>query len=149
MLGFDTDAAKLKALDEGRSYIERITSAAIAAARGKSVKDSRVLVLGVAYKKNVDQMRESPGVELMELLVARGAAVEHSDPHAPMFLRLRAHRFDLKSVALTPEALGSSDAALLAINHDAFDYALIKQHARLIVDTRGVYLEPATNVVEA
>jgi UDP-N-acetyl-D-glucosamine dehydrogenase len=94
-------------------------------------------------------MRESPAVELMALLGARGAAVEYSDPHVPVFPRLRAHRFELKSVTLTPAALGSYDAVLLATNHDAFDYALIKRHARLIVDTRGVYLEPAANVVKA
>jgi UDP-N-acetyl-D-glucosamine dehydrogenase len=118
-------------------------------ARGKNLKGSRVLVLGIAYKKNVDDMRESPAVELMELLVARGAKIEYSDPHVPVFPRLREHSFDLKSVALTPEALGSYDAVLLATNHDAFDYALIKRHARLIVDTRGVYLQPAANVVKA
>ncbi len=93
--------------------------------------------------------RRAPAVELMELLIARGAAVEYSDAHVPVFLRLRAHRFDLKSVALTPETLGSFDAVLLATNHDAFDYALIKRHAKLIVDTRGVYLEPAANIVKA
>jgi UDP-N-acetyl-D-glucosamine dehydrogenase len=119
------------------------------AARGGKLAGSRVLVLGVAYKKNVDDMRESPAVELMELLTARGARVEYSDPHVPVFPRLRRHRFDLKSIALTAEALAAYDAVLLATDHDAFDYALIKRHAKLIVDTRGVYLEPAANVVKA
>jgi UDP-N-acetyl-D-glucosamine dehydrogenase len=119
------------------------------AARGGKLAGSRVLVLGVAYKKNVDDMRESPAVELMELLTARGARVEYSDPHVPVFPRLRRHRFDLKSIALTAEALGAYDAVLLATDHDAFDYALIKRGAKLVVDTRGVYLEPAANVVKA
>jgi UDP-N-acetyl-D-glucosamine dehydrogenase len=117
--------------------------------RGKSLKGSRVLVLGIAYKKNVDDMRESPAVEMMELLTARGAKVEYSDPHVPVFPRLREHHFDLKSAALTAQTLGECDAVLLATNHDAFDYALIKRSAKLIVDTRGVYLEPASNVVKA
>jgi len=119
------------------------------AARGRALAGSRVLLLGVAYKKNVDDMRESPALELMELLHERGAAVDYSDPHIPAFPRLRRGRFDLKSVALTPQSLASYDAALLATDHDAFDYALIRAHARLIVDTRGVYLEPAPNVVKA
>jgi UDP-N-acetyl-D-glucosamine dehydrogenase len=117
--------------------------------RGKALKGSRVLVLGIAYKKNVDDMRESPAVELMELLVARGAQVEYSDPHVPVFPRMREHRFELRSVALTPQAVAGYDLVLLATNHDAFDYEMIGAHARLVVDTRGVYLEPAPNIVKA
>ena len=118
-------------------------------ARGRALKGSRCLVLGIAYKKNVDDMRESPAVELMELLVQRGARVEYSDPHVPVFPQMRAYRFDLKSVPLTGDSIAAYDVVLLATNHDAFDYALIKEHAKLIVDTRGIYLEPASNVVKA
>jgi UDP-N-acetyl-D-glucosamine dehydrogenase len=118
-------------------------------ARGKTMRGARVLVLGIAYKKNVDDLRESPAVELMELIAAQGASVEYSDPHVPVFPRIRRHRFDLKSVPLTPESIAAYDVALLATNHDAFDYPMILRHARLIVDTRGVYLEPAPNVVKA
>jgi UDP-N-acetyl-D-glucosamine dehydrogenase len=117
--------------------------------RGKPVRGARVLMLGVAYKKNVDDMRESPAVVLMELLRAKGAEVAYSDPHVPVFPRMRAHRFDLKSVALDAAAVSGFDCVVLATNHDAFDYALIQRHAQLIVDTRGVYLEPAANVVKA
>ena len=117
--------------------------------RGKALKGSRCLVLGIAYKKNVDDMRESPAVELMELLVKRGAQVAYADPHVPVFPRMREHHFELKSVALTPESIAAYDLVLLATNHDVFDYPMIKQHARLIVDTRGVYLDPAANVVKA
>jgi UDP-N-acetyl-D-glucosamine dehydrogenase len=117
--------------------------------RGRALKGSRVLVLGIAYKKNVDDMRESPAVELMELLAARGARVAYSDPHVPVFPKMRKHRFDLKSVALTAKSVAEYDLVLLATDHAAFDYALIGAHARLIVDTRGVYLEPAANVVKA
>ena len=118
-------------------------------ARGQSIRGSRILVLGIAYKKNVDDMRESPAVELMELLEKRGADVQYSDPHVPVFPAMREHRFDLKSVDLTPQGVASYDLLLLATNHDAFDYPMIGKNAKLIVDTRGVYLDPAPNVVKA
>ena len=117
--------------------------------RARAIRGSRVLVLGIAYKKNVDDMRESPSVELMELLVKKGAVVEYSDPHVPVFPKMRQHHFDLKSVPLTAENVAGYDFVVLATNHDAFDYELIARHARLIVDTRGVYLQPAANVVKA
>jgi UDP-N-acetyl-D-glucosamine dehydrogenase len=117
--------------------------------RGKSVKGTRCLMLGIAYKKNVDDMRESPSVELMELLAARGASVDYSDPFVPVFPPLRKHHFELKSVELTAETVKRYDVVVLATNHDAFDYDLIQKSAQLIVDTRGVYLKPAVNVVKA
>lgn len=117
--------------------------------RGKSIKGCKALVLGIAYKKNVDDVRESPSVELMELLREKGAALAYSDPHVPVFPKMRKHHFDLSSVPLTAETIAGYDFLLLATNHDAFDYTLIKKHARLIVDTRGVYLEPSDNVVKA
>ncbi len=118
-------------------------------ARSRSVKGSRVLVLGIAYKKDVEDMRESPSVELMEILRAKGALVAYSDPHVPVFPRMREHQFDLASVELTAESVASFDLVLLATSHSAFDYELIQQHAQLIVDTRGVYLERLPNVVKA
>lgn len=117
--------------------------------RGRSVKGSSVLVLGIAYKKNVDDMRESPAVVLMELLRAKGAAVSYADPWVPTFPKMREHHFDLRSIDLTPQSVGSYDLVLVATNHDVFDYSMIKSHAQLIVDTRGVYLEHADNIVRA
>ena len=117
--------------------------------RGRSVKGCKVLVLGIAYKKNVDDMRESPSVELMEILRDKGAEVSYSDPHVPAFPKMREHHFDLESVTLTSDAVAAYDVIILATNHKAFDYQLIQQHAKLIVDTRGVYLEPLPNVVKA
>jgi len=117
--------------------------------RSKAVRGSRILILGIAYKKNVDDMRESPAVALMELLSAKGAAIDYSDPYVPAFPRMREHWFDLKSVPLTAESISGYDCAVLATDHEAFDFALIQRHARLIVDTRGVYLEPSANVVKA
>lgn len=117
--------------------------------RGQSIKGSKVLVLGIAYKKNVDDMRESPSVVLMELLRDKGATIAYSDPHVPTFPKMREHHFDLSSVQLTSENIAGYDLVLLATNHDAFDYELIKRQAKLIVDTRGVYLEPALHIVKA
>jgi UDP-N-acetyl-D-glucosamine dehydrogenase len=116
---------------------------------GKALKNSRVLVLGIAYKKNVDDMRESPAVEIMELIQAKGAKVAYSDPHVPVFPKMREHSFKLSSEPLTAENLATFDAVLLATDHDRFDYELIKQHARLIIDSRGKYREPAEHIVKA
>lgn len=116
---------------------------------GKAVKGSKVLVLGIAYKKNVDDMRESPSVEVMELIRAKGAEVAYSDPHVPVFPKMREHSFDLSSTAVTAEILAGFDAVVLTTNHDGFDYDLIKQHAKLIIDTRGVYREPAAHIIKA
>ncbi len=115
----------------------------------KSIKASRILVLGIAYKKNVDDMRESPSVILMEKLRELGAEVAYSDPHIPVFPKLREHRFDLKSVRLDAQSLASYDCVLLATDHTRFDYDLILKHSRLIVDSRGKYLQPADNIVKA
>jgi UDP-N-acetyl-D-glucosamine dehydrogenase len=117
--------------------------------RGKAVMGSRVLVLGIAYKKDVEDMRESPSVELMEILRDKGAVVDYADPHVPVFPRMREHRFDLRSVDLTPQRIASYDVVLLATAHSAFDYDLVRQYATLIVDTRGVYTAPLPNVVKA
>ncbi|MDB5908917.1 MAG: UDP-N-acetyl-D-glucosamine dehydrogenase [Massilia sp.] len=118
-------------------------------ARARSVKGSKVLVLGIAYKQDVEDMRESPSVELMEILRGKGALVSYSDPHVPVFPVMREHQFDLSSVELTPASIASFDLVLLATSHRAFDYQMIQQHAQLIVDTRGVYLDRLANVVKA
>lgn len=117
--------------------------------RGKAIKGSKILVLGIAYKKNVDDMRESPSVRMMELLRDKGAIVQYSDPYFPRFPKMREHHFDLASVDLTTESLRGMDCVLLATNHDDFDYALVQQNANLIVDARGVYRRPAANVFKA
>ena len=117
--------------------------------RRKAVKGSRVLVLGIAYKKNVDDMRESPSVMIMEKLRDLGAEVAYSDPHIPVFPTMREHHFDLRSVALDPDIVGSYDAVLLATDHDRFDYGMIHAHAALIVDARGKFAEPSSHIVKA
>jgi UDP-N-acetyl-D-glucosamine dehydrogenase len=127
--------------------VDKVTDALNA--RERSVKGSRILVLGIAYKKNVDDMRESPAVELMELLRDKGALISYSDPWVPVFPRMREHHFDLRSTGLTADVLQQQDLVLLATDHELFDYDFIRRNARLIVDTRGVYLDPAANVVKA
>ena len=115
--------------------VEKITDALNE--RSKAIKGSRILVLGLAYKKNIDDTRESPAVEIMDLLQAKGAHIDYSDPHVPVFPRKRDYHFDLQSVTLTPESIASYDCLVLATDHDGFDYPQLVQHARLIVDTRG------------
>lgn len=117
--------------------------------RKKAINGSKILVLGIAYKKNVDDMRESPSVFLMEKLRDLGAEISYSDPHVPVFPKMREHHFELSSVPLNAETLAAYDCILLATDHDRFDYQLISQHADLIVDSRGKYLQPAANVVKA
>ena len=115
---------------------------------GKPLKGSKVLVLGIAYKKNVDDMRESPSVEVMELLKAKGADVAYSDPFFPAFPPMRKHQFALQSVALTVDALASFDAVVLATDHDSFDYELIRTHSQLVIDSRGRFA-PGAQIVRA
>lgn len=117
---------------------------------GKPMRGAKVLVLGIAYKKNVGDMRESPSVILMERLADLGVTVSYHDPYVPKFPRMRDHRyFDLSSVALDAATVADADAVLLATDHDCFDYALIAEHARLIVDTRGHYREADAKLVRA
>lgn len=117
--------------------------------RQKSLKGSRILALGIAYKRDVDDMRESPSVFVMEHLRERGAIVEYSDPNVPVFPKMREHSFDLASVELTPEVIASYDAVVVLTDHSDFDYAAILEHADMIVDTRGKYREAHSKVVKA
>ena len=117
--------------------------------RRKALRDSRVLVLGIAYKKNVDDMRESPSVEVMELLREAGAEVAYSDPHVPVFPKMREHDFNLSSVPLSPETIARYDAVVLTTDHAKFDYDMIRGNAQVVIDSRGVYRVPAQNIVKA
>lgn len=115
----------------------------------KSLKGSRILVLGIAYKKNVDDVRESPSVDIMELLRGKGAIVEYSDPHVHSFPKMREHKFDLHSETISKKVLNSFDAVILATDHDAFDYELIAENSMLLIDTRGKYRATRTNIIKA
>jgi UDP-N-acetyl-D-glucosamine dehydrogenase len=105
---------------------------------GRPIKGSKICILGMAYKKDVDDPRESPSFELYELLHARGAVLSYSDPHIPVMPKMRQHQVpDLRSQELTPAFLASQDVLLIATDHTAFDYAAIVKHGRLVVDTRN------------
>lgn len=117
----------------------------------KAMKGSRVLVLGLAYKKDIDDPRESPAFEVIEKVLRLGATVAYHDPHVPRAPRMRSWP-DLPPMAsepLTPELLAAQDAVIVVTDHSAVDYAMVAEHARLIVDTRGVYRAPRANVVKA
>lgn len=117
--------------------------------RSKSVRGSRVLILGIAYKKNVDDMRESPSVAIMERLRDKGADIAYSDPHVPVFPRMRQHHFELENTEITVESIAGFDCVVLATDHDGFDYSLIRERAKLIVDTRGVYRNDDAHILKA
>ncbi len=104
----------------------------------KSVKGSKILVLGLAYKPDVDDVRESPSFELIELLSELGAAVDYNDPHVPATHRMRKYGdLGMKSVPLTPTSVADYDCVLIATHHKAYDWQFVADHARLIVDTRN------------
>jgi UDP-N-acetyl-D-glucosamine dehydrogenase len=98
------------------------------------------LLIGVAYKKNVEDTRESPALHLIKLLERRGAEVEYHDPHVPRIGPTREHSelAGRRSVPLSPETIGRFDAVLIATDHDAVDYRLLVRSAKLVVDTRNV-----------
>ncbi len=106
--------------------------------RQKSLKGSKILLLGVAYKKDVDDLRESPSLKLLELLTARGANVDYNDPYFPALHKMRHYDFSQKrSVELTPAALGAYDCVLIATDHTSYDYEAIVGSAKLVVDSRN------------
>jgi UDP-N-acetyl-D-glucosamine dehydrogenase len=106
--------------------------------RGKPVKGSRILLLGMAYKKDVDDPRESPGFELMDLLLKKAAVVEYNDPHIPVLPAMRRHPHPhMESQALTPQYLASRDCVLIVTDHSAYEWPWIVEHSSLVVDTRN------------
>ena len=114
-------------------------------AAGRPLKGSKVCILGVAYKKDIDDPRESPSFELMDLLAASGAVLSYNDPHIPTLPRMRRHDVPaMHSTELTPEFLASQDCVLIATDHSAYDFDFLVEHARLVVDTRGATQNVAT-----
>jgi UDP-N-acetyl-D-glucosamine dehydrogenase len=121
---------------------------------GKAFTGSKILMLGIAYKKNVDDMRESPSLKLIELIEARGAHVEYFDPYIPVIPMTREHAelAGRRSVALDAKALASYDAVLIATDHDNVDYKLVVDNAKVVVDTRNACAKagiPEGRVVKA
>jgi UDP-N-acetyl-D-glucosamine dehydrogenase len=122
-----------------RWVVERLAEALDIRA-GKALSRSRLLVIGAAYKKNVDDMRESPALVIIEMLQRRGAIVDYYDPLVPVIPPTREHAAlaGMRSVAFTPDVLGAHDAAVVVTDHDRIDWQKLVDHARLIVDTRNV-----------
>lgn len=107
-------------------------------ARGRSVKGARILVLGVAYKKDVDDIRESPALKIMQLLVERGAEIAYNDPYVPRLSRTRKYDFShLVSVPLDGDNLARFDCVLIVTDHSSYDFSQIAQDAALLIDTRN------------
>ena len=117
--------------------------------RYKSVKGSKILVLGLAYKQNVDDVRESPSITILELLQERGAQIAYSDPYVPSFPPMREHHFDLTSVELNQQTIKDFDCIVISTAHKDFDFNFLQQYAQLIIDTRGIYQDVFDNVVRA
>ena len=105
--------------------------------RKQCLQDARVLVLGIAYKKDIDDARESPSLRIMELLQDHGARVEYNDPYFPRLPKMRKYDFGLESVELAPETLAKYDVVVIATDHSSYDYPAIVRHARLVIDTRN------------
>src|SRR3982075_119843 len=104
----------------------------------KSMKGSKILILGVAYKKDVDDLRESPSLKIMQLFQQRGAVIDYNDPYFPKLHKMRHYNYEnMKSVPLNPQTLGSFDAVVIATDHSSYDYAAIVDAAKLVIDTRN------------
>jgi len=105
--------------------------------RGRSLKGAHILILGVAYRRDLDDDRESPAYKLMELLDRKHATFSYHDPYVPQLQRSRRYDFQLRSIPLTAAALAAADAVLIATDHSQVDYELVVQHGRLVVDARN------------
>ncbi len=111
---------------------------------GKSLKGSRILVLGIAYKKDVDDPRESPAFEIIEMLQAKGALLSYNDPHIPSLPPMRHHSLRMDSQPLAPEFLAEQDCVLIVTDHSAYDWDLVVENTNLVVDTRNATADCAT-----
>lgn len=118
---------------------------------GKSLKGSRVLVLGAAYKKDIDDPRESPSFKLMEILLEKGANVDYNDPFVPVLPDMRHYDIKKESVDLTQENLAKFDCVLISTDHSAYDWEFIAKHSKLVVDTRNAMdnITNRDNIVKA
>ena len=105
--------------------------------RRKSIKNSKILILGVAYKKDVDDMRESPSLKLIELIKAKGAAVDYHDPYISVIPPLRRYRLNMKSIQLNRKNIVKYDCVVIATDHTVYDYCWLVKHSKMIVDTRN------------
>jgi UDP-N-acetyl-D-glucosamine dehydrogenase len=105
--------------------------------RDRSIRNAKILILGLAYKKDIDDVRESPSLKLIELFSEKGAKVDFNDPHIPKTPKIRMYNFRMNSVPLTEKNLNKYDCVVISTDHTAYDYAFIAKHARLVIDTRN------------
>ncbi|MFQ6083143.1 MAG: nucleotide sugar dehydrogenase [Candidatus Aminicenantia bacterium] len=106
--------------------------------KGKSLKNSKILILGIAYKKDIDDIRESPGVEIIDILKSKGAKVDYNDPYIPSFSGMRHYpNLAMKSVKLTEEKLKEYDCMIITTDHSNYDYEWIVKNSKLVIDTRN------------
>jgi UDP-N-acetyl-D-glucosamine dehydrogenase len=110
--------------------------------KGKSINSAKILVLGLAYKKDVDDARESPSLKIIELLQEQGAEVDYNDPYIPVPPRMRKYKLEKTSVPLSPDNLKMYDAVVIVTDHSSYNPQLILEHARLVIDTRNLVKHP-------
>jgi UDP-N-acetyl-D-glucosamine dehydrogenase len=110
----------------------------------KAVNGSKVLFLGVAYKPNIDDERESPAIEIMDTVVRKGGVVSYNDPHIPHITTHEGHSF--ASVKLSPETLANADVVVITTKHSVYDFEMIRKYAQLIVDLQNTYHEGSKNL---
>jgi UDP-N-acetyl-D-glucosamine dehydrogenase len=104
-----------------------------------SINGAKTLLLGMAYKPDIDDLRESPALKIMELLMQEGAEVDYNDPYIPELRPMRKYNFSARSVELTPDSLSSYDAVIVTTNHSCYDYNLIREKSKIIIDTRNAF----------
>ena len=117
--------------------------------RKKSINFSKILILGIAYKKDVNDTRESPSIEIIDILKRSGAVVDYSDPYVPVFPNLRKYKFKMKHTKISPKNISIYDAVVICTNHSVFDYEMIIKNSKLIIDTRGVLSKSSKKIVKA
>lgn len=116
--------------------------------RSQSIKNSKILVLGLSYKKNIDDIRESPSLEIIDLLLKKGAIVKYNDPFIPIMPKVRMYNLQIDSIEINENILNSFDCVLLLTDHDNFPYEMIRKNSRLIIDTRGRF-KSSKNIIKA
>jgi len=114
---------------------------------GVLIKEASILILGAAYKKNIDDLRESPALKLIEIFLEKGFKVDYSDPFIPILPKTRKYKFDMISVRLNKKKLKNYDAVLLCTDHDDFDYDMIAENNSLIIDTRNAFGKRGINSI--
>ncbi len=116
--------------------------------KGKSIKNSKILVLGLSYKKNIDDIRESPSLEIMDILLRKGADIKYSDPYILKLPRVRKYNLEIENINISEKNLNIFDCVLLLTDHDEFPYEIIKNKSKLIIDTRGRF-KASENIIRA